>query len=194
MTERTWLVGAYGMFWDRDGVNWWPGSGPNAWQLLGRLNKNKPKVRVCDFRRSQGFYVLFDDFRANYVGLARGKQGIGARLRNHAANKPNWSRFCWFSLDAIAESRLSGWSEVQRRESLDTMSSELMLRECEALLITILGSGDQNEMRFLTGKRWEQLRDEDFIGGGIATKVDPKGYTDVWHRETLLEGLEHTRS
>src|SRR3954470_23560325 len=73
------LVGAYGMFWERGEVNWWPGSGPAAWQLLGRVNKNKPKVRVCDFRKAQGFYVLFDDFRANYVGLARGNYGIGAR-------------------------------------------------------------------------------------------------------------------
>jgi len=95
------LVGAYGMFWERNEVNWYPGSGPAAWQLLGRVNVNQPKVRVCDFRKAQGFYVLFDEFRATYVGLARGVQGIGSRLRTHDDRREDWSRFCWFSFDDV---------------------------------------------------------------------------------------------
>lgn len=42
--------------------------------MLGRIHANKPKIRVCDFRRAHGFYILFDDFRASYVELAGGTQ------------------------------------------------------------------------------------------------------------------------
>lgn len=174
------LIGAYGMFWDRTEVNWWPGSGPNAWQLLGRMNKRLPALKVCDFRRAQGFYVLFDDFRANYVGLARGTYGIGARLRRHDDTRENWNRFCWFTFDDVRPSRRTGWAEISRRDALRNMSAELVLRECEALLITILGSGDQNEMRFIEGSKWHQLREGDLLQGGLAQNVDPSGFTDGW--------------
>jgi hypothetical protein len=180
---RAHLVGAYGMFWDRAEVNWWPGSGPSAWQLLGRVNKNKPTVRVCDFRKAQGFYVLFDDFRANYVGLARGNYGIGARLRTHAATRDDWNRFCWFSFDDVVDSTPDGWSAVRRRQALGRISSDLVLRECEALLITILGSRDQNEMRFQAAQRWHQLRESDFLPRGIGRRVSAAGYTDAWLKE-----------
>lgn len=170
------LIGAYGMFWERDEVTWRPGSGPAAWQLLGRQNKNRPKVRVCDFRRAQGFYILFDEFRATYVGLARGDHGIGQRLQAHESRK-DWTRFCWFSFDDVKPAK-DGWSDLRRRTSLATVSSEVVLRECEALLITVLGSRDQNAMRFQDGERWEQLREADFLPGGIALKVNSDGYTD----------------
>ena len=80
---RPHLIGAYGMFWERDAVNWTPGISPTKWQLLGFRGRHRPKLRVCDMRTAQGFYVLFDEFRATYVGLARGRGGIGARLKVH---------------------------------------------------------------------------------------------------------------
>jgi hypothetical protein len=103
------MFGADGMFWDREEVNWNPGSGPAAWQLLGRINKNRGALRICDFRRAQGFYVLFDEFRANYVGLARGAEGLGERLRRHNKEKLNWERFCWFAFDDVFDSDMDGW-------------------------------------------------------------------------------------
>ena len=143
------LVGAYGMFWDRDEVDWRPGSGPAAWQLLGRIHTNKPKIRVCDFRRAQGFYVLFDDFRASYVGLARGRYGIGARLRKHYMSQgKEWSRFCWFSFDDVVDHSLDSWSRVHRRAALRNISSEMVLRECEALLITHSGRATRTRCAF----------------------------------------------
>jgi hypothetical protein len=180
--SEPYLIGAYGMFWDRASVDWRPGSGPQAWQLLGRINTNRPQVRVCDFRKAQGFYILFSDYRATYVGLARGSQGIGARLRRHETDRKDWSRFCWFSLDDVEAGSLDGWCQVRRRDALRGLSSELVLRECEALLITVLGPRNQNEMRFLHGQRWEQLREEDFLPGRIAKKVDSDGFTDGWLR------------
>jgi hypothetical protein len=181
------MFGAYGMLWLREEVNWNPGAGPAAWQLLGRVNRNKGALRVCDFRRAQGFYVLFDEFRATYVGLARGRGGIGARLRTHNATKPDWQRFCWFGFDDVLDTKMDGWSVIEHKTAISKASADLVLRECEALLITILGSKNQNEMRFQAAQRWEQLREADLLPGGIARKVDPAGFTDSWWRRQATD-------
>lgn len=181
MADKAHLIGAYGMLWDRDAVNWNPGSGPQAWQMLGYVNKIHPALRVCDFRRARGFYILFDEFRATYAGLARGKGGIGARLReHHNRNEKRWSRFCWFSLDGVKDvsSEYKGWSEVKFRQTISTMTAETVIRESEALMITVLGLQDQNEMRFLAGQRWNQLTAADFARGGVGLKVERNGYSD----------------
>jgi hypothetical protein len=177
------MFGAYGMFWNRVEVNWNPGAGPAAWQLLGRINTYRAAVRVCDFRRAQGFYILFNEFRATYVGLARGKQGIGTRLRSHDSQKGGWQRFCWFAFDDVYDANLDGWSVVEKKPVLSKASAELVLRECEALLITVLGSKDQNEMKFQAAQQWAQLREADLLPGGISGKVDTSGFTDNWRRE-----------
>jgi hypothetical protein len=184
--DSSYLVGAYGMFWERDHVNWNPGSGNHAWQLLGRTNTNRPALTVCDFRKAHGFYVLFDDYRATYVGLARGAGGIGSRLQQHVSDGSKyWSRFSWFSLDQVKPDKDDGWSTVHPRGTLGNMPSELILRECEALLITILGTTHQNKMRFQEAKCWQQLREGDFLPGGIARKVSSEGFTDPWQRSLL---------
>jgi hypothetical protein len=197
--DSSYLIGAYGMFWDRWSVEWSPGSGPAAWQLLGRVGSKAPKLRVCDFRLAQGFYILLDEHGANYVGLARGEYGIGARLQAHHLDESKaWSRFCWFSFDEVTEAERHGWASLQGREAVKNLSVETVLRECEALLIQILGSGRtirllhaegrtralkaQNEMNFLQADRWEQLRELDFQPGGVARRVDIDGYTDSWLR------------
>lgn len=172
------LIGAYGMFWHRDSVNWEPGSGPNAWQLLGRLHKYRPALRFCDFRRAQGFYILLDDFGPNYVGLARGAYGIGSRLRAHHQDRTKrWTRFCWFAFDAVRDSGYDGWSELHRRDTVRNVSSETVLRECEALLIAVLGSR-QNQMKFMAAHRWNQVTDYDMTPFGLGIKVDRSRFTD----------------
>jgi hypothetical protein len=192
------LIGAYGMFWDRESVNWTPGGGGGSWQLLGRMNERNPALRICDFRRARGFYVLFDDHGANYVGLARGEEGIGQRLRNHhTEDVKSWSRFCWFAFDDVADGELTGWSQVSRRDALRDLEADTFLRECEALLITVLGSGRvvrwgsdgspvrlQNAMQFQAAKCWDQLKEPDFRSG-LAWRVATEGYTDPWLRSLL---------
>ncbi len=189
--SQAFLIGAYGMFWDRESVEWRPGSGGGAWQLLGRLHTNQPKLRVCDFRMAQGFYILLDEHGANYVGLARGREGIGARLQAHNEDPDkSWSRFCWFSFDGVVDvgPNRKGWSVVQRRPGLEKeVTADLVLRECEALLIQVLGSSrairrgvrGQSEMAFQHGVKWEQLREHDFQPTGRARRVDPTGFTET---------------
>ncbi len=188
------LFGAFGMFWHRDNVDWSPGGGPQAWQLLGVSGGRTPTV--CDFRLARGFYILFDDHGAHYVGIAQGSQGLGARLQQHHANKPTWSRFCWFSFDDVVAGTLDGWSVVDQRDAVGKADAGLVVRECEALLIEVLGTGRtlkrtseghrvrmQNSMNFAGASRWRQLTVEDFQPGGVGRRVDRDGFTDRWLRE-----------
>ena len=154
------LVGAYGMFWLRDEVDWNPGSGPNAWSLLGRVGERRPKLRVVDFRRARGVYILFGDHGAHYVGLARGVGGIGERLQAHTRNdhKNAWQRFCWFSFDRVGSRRNTpGLTMLERRDKPVPANGEEVIREMEALLITVLGARGQNVMKFAAAECWEQI-------------------------------------
>jgi hypothetical protein len=83
--------------------------------------------------------------------------------------------------DVIEHGLLDGWSMLQRKIAVSQVSADLVLRECEALLITILGTS-QNEMRFQGARGWNQLREADLLEGGIGGKVDPAGFTDQWWR------------
>ena len=100
------LIGAYGTFWKREEVDWKRGSGPVSWEMLGHRGRSRPGLRVCNFRLTAGFYVLWNDYCATYVGLARGDGGIGAGLRAHNDDgKKDWSRFSW----VLLRRRCGGW-------------------------------------------------------------------------------------
>ncbi|MGN9805589.1 GIY-YIG nuclease family protein [Micromonospora sp. L32] len=173
------LFGAYGMFWDPTEVSWSPGSGSNAWQLLGRQKRNAGHLRLCDFRRARGVYVLFDHFGPMYVGLARGQGGIGGRLKDHLSDHlaGSWSRFCWFSFDDVIESELAGWKVMSPRDHPVPSTGETVVREVEALLITILGARKQNQMRFLGAQLWEQLTESEAATILERSAVDADGFT-----------------
>lgn len=186
IVEKAHLIGAFGMLWDRDAVNWRPGVTPTKWQLLGYRGRHNPKLRACDFRTARGFYVLFDDFRAVYAGLARGTGGIGARLRTHHVTRSDWTRFCWFSFDDVADCDWScTWAEVKPRVGVRDMSAEIVVREAEALLISVLGLTDQHSMRFQTARRWRQLTDAEFVPGAMGQRLDATGFTDPHFRALL---------
>ena len=177
------LIGAFGMFWKREEVNWKRGSGPVSWEMLGYRGAVRPGLRVCDFRRAAGFYVLWNDYRATYVGLARGDGGLGSRLRAHNDDDTkDWSRFSWFSFDDVQDADVfEGWSEPLFRDALGDATHTTVVRECEALLITVLGTytgGSQRRMAFLTGKEWTQVTTQDYAPGGICRRVAREGFAD----------------
>jgi len=188
---RPHLIGAYGMLWDRAAVKWHPGISPKKWQLLGYRGSYSPKLQGCDFRTARGFYVLFDEFRAVYAGLARGNGGIGARLKAHHTHRDDWTRFCWFAFDDVKPAYWSWtWSEVMPRKSPGQLSPETVVRESEALLINVLGLRDQNAMKFLSGQEWTQLTDADFVRGGLGRRLDVGGFTDPHYLGLASNGVD----
>lgn len=174
------LVGAFGLFWDRYLVDWQPGSGPNAWQMLGRRNIQKPALRVCDFRSAHGVYILYDDYGPQYTGLARGSGGLGARLRTHHIKPPRgitWTRFSWLTFDdVVSNPQREGWERVKHRERPVPSDSEAIIREMEAVIIALLGT-TQNKMSFQRAARWEQLPAFEAQDLGERGAVDPRPFT-----------------
>lgn len=94
------LIQSYGLFWNRDEVDW---NGRPA-RLLGRL---KARDKAVDFRNQAGIYALYDrEFRLLYVGQAgSGNSTLFSRLRYHntlhAGTRglaSRWQYFSWFGL------------------------------------------------------------------------------------------------
>lgn len=170
------LIGAFGEFWDSNLVGWHPGSGPNSWRLLGRSGQNLPGLRVVDFRRARGVYVLYDHHGAYYAGIARGVGGIGGRLKAHLSDDhaDRWQRFSWYSFDAVSKrhDRHSGMHGISRRDKPVPANDEAVIRELEALLITVLGTRGQRRMKFQTADAWEQVPmfDQDDLLAKVASR------------------------
>ena len=104
------LIRAYGLFWDREEIDWAPGHG-KARHLWGRRNSNKPSLRIADAWYQKGLYVLYSNTGPYYVGLVR-KQALGTRLAQHTVDlhKNNWLRFSWFG---FLPSRFSQWNSTR---------------------------------------------------------------------------------
>jgi hypothetical protein len=144
-------VTSYGLFWRADEIEWFPGQGNrNEFRLLGRIGKNRPGIRVADFRRQQGIYILFDEYGPAYVGLAKGER-LGARLRDHhgdhLANR-------WVGAAPDKDGVLS--LDQPRRDVTDDTSTTI--GDLEALLIAAMGPKlNQQQMGFDAAERWEQI-------------------------------------
>ena len=157
------LIRSLGLFWQRDEVDWSPGSGKrDAFRILGRVGKNSDKLRVVDFREQRGIYVLYDDYGPYYVGLARDR-GIGRRLRSHTRDKHarHWDRFSWFGFRPVLKQK---WPDGTTK--LGAMPAKLLtdtsrtIGDVEALLIYAFGTGHRGNaqhMKFARGEHWEQV-------------------------------------
>ena len=154
-------VTSYGLFWRADASDWSPGPGkPNQFRILGRIGKNRPGLRIADFRRQQGIYILFDQYGPAYVGLAKGDR-LGARLgehhRDHLVQK--WDRFSWFGFNPVGAAPdndgVLSLNQPRRDVTDDTSTS---IGDLEALLIAAMGPKlNQQKMRFDSAERWEQV-------------------------------------
>ena len=70
-----------------------------------------------------------------------------------------------------------GWSEVKVRNDISATDDEI-LKECEALLITVLGTctaGAQNRMRFARGQEWTQVTTDDYAPAACAARSLARG-------------------
>ena len=187
MLKARHLIGAHGMFWARDAIDWDAGRG-QTYQLLGRQGERYPRLEFCDFRKARGVYLLYNDFRATYVGRARGNEGLGSRLKNHHRDdRKDWNRFCWFSFDSVIRNRDEDyWSSIYRDVGDRGISADLAIDELEALMIAAFGlSGSQNVMRLPEAREpWTQLTVDDCGPGGVG-RLAPDGI----RMPSLREGL-----
>lgn len=154
-------ITCFGLFWRANEIEWFPGKGNrNEFRLLGRVGKNRPGLRVADFRRQQGIYILFDEYGPAYVGLAKGDR-LGARLRDHHQDHLDgkWDRFSWFGFNPVGLSTdddgVLSLTEPRRDVSDDTSTT---IGDLEALLILAMGPKlNLQKMRFETAEKWEQI-------------------------------------
>lgn len=167
------LIGSFGRFWDRDLVDW----DVRAWRLLGRRGLNKGTIKVADFRRARGVYVLYNEVGVYYVGLAMGEKGLGGRLRDHLRDEhgDGWTRFSWFAFDGVTDlPDGDGVYGIDQYDSVE-LDSAVPIRDLEALLqIAIQPFANLRETRFGDALEWTQ----------VATKS-----LDVWTFKDLQERL-----
>ncbi|MFM5895218.1 MAG: GIY-YIG nuclease family protein [Novosphingobium sp.] len=153
---------SFGLFWRRDEIDWQPGRGNrDVFRLIGRVGKNRGSIRLCDFRKQQGIYVLYDEYGPCYTGLTR-TQGLGKRLKDHTKDDLSdcWDRFSWFGFNSIlTPDRKSGVAGISEGEDDVTDNTYTTIADLEALLINLLGTKhNASEMKFNNAKRWLQVR------------------------------------
>ena len=93
--EPTEVIGALGMFWERDQI---------LWEKPRLLGLQQIGANTVDFSEEIGIYLLHDSQGVVYVGRAT-DQSILKRLKQHNydRHKGRWSRFSWFGAYPVEE-------------------------------------------------------------------------------------------
>lgn len=151
---------SFGLFWRCDEIEWHPGRGArNTFRLLGRIGRNKGTLSLCDFRRQQGIYILYNEYGASYVGLTR-KQGLGKRLKDHLSDHLDgrWDRFSWFGFGSVEAEGTAGLHRLQDATLEITDNQHTTIGDLEALLIRAIGPRDNTAwMNFKNASKWDQV-------------------------------------
>ena len=155
------LIGACGVFWDRDVYDW---SRMSQRRLLGRRGLTKNTIQIADFSGARGIYVLYNEVGVYYVGLTAGDTaGLSARLSAHTTDRHagNWTRFSWFSFDSPSvEDRVDddGVLELDYWTGYENLKPKTAIEESEAMLIAALKpQGNEKKMRFKDAEEWTQV-------------------------------------
>ena len=98
-------VKAYGLYWDRNLVDWNPVKG----KLWGQQDENASPVNFAD---QDGIYLLHSWNEIVYVGQTftrRGEAGLYGRLKYHHTDRDKrksdrWDTFSWFGFKPVDES------------------------------------------------------------------------------------------
>ena len=154
------LVGAYGVFWDARLVDW----EAYRWRLLGRRGMASGTIKIADFRKARGVYVLYSDTGIYYVGLASSESGIGGRLKDHRsdAHSGRWTRFSWFAFDGPSETEVYPDGVLKHDEwaGIEEAEDRVVIREMEALLLAVTSPpGNVQKTKFLAATEWLQVAD-----------------------------------
>lgn len=87
--ERHKIINAFGIYWNRNLVNW-----KTTPDLLGIQQIGASEV---NFKNQIGIYLLHDGRETIYVGQAM-EQTLGQRIKHHTTDRLSgrWDRFSWF--------------------------------------------------------------------------------------------------
>ena len=151
----------FGLFWQSDEVNWFPGQGAKgAFRLLGRQGKNLPSLRLADFRHQQGIYILYGNYGPYYTGLTT-EQGLGKRLSDHLEDdhQEMWNRFSWFGFRRVLKGvDDEGLHKLGELASMQVGEPKTVIRDVEALLIRAMGLSNVSQTQFSEADEWEQVQ------------------------------------
>lgn len=152
-------ITSYGLFWRSEEIEWAPGGGNrDIFRLLGRHGKNKPTIKVADFRHQTGIYILYDDYGAYYVGLSRA--GLGKRLLDHTKDKhaDKWDRFSWFGFRPLGNADKNGVVQLGSGNEEITEDAHATIGDLEALLIKAMGpKANSAKMSLKDAVEWKQI-------------------------------------
>ena len=100
-------VKAYGLYWDRELVDWTPGPTSRQAQLLGDAGSGP-----VNFADQDGIYLLQSGNETVYAGQSytpdTDAAGLYARLRSHhrsSRKADRWDTFSWFGFRPVGEDR-----------------------------------------------------------------------------------------
>lgn len=167
--SRAGFIRAYGMFWHVEEIDWNGEFSGRHREILGRVGKNSPGLKVANFWEQQGIYILYNDYGPYYVGQTVGAgMNLGKRLRHHhegtngSPHKGKWDRFSWFgwkgTLSSIDERGLQRLRKTPKRLLTDTQNT---VQDIESLLIHALGTihvGNGRKETFVAAAEWQQIR------------------------------------
>ena len=167
------IVTAFGMYWDREKVDW----KPTRPRLLGQQGENGDQVNFSD---QIGVYLLYDRREIVYVGQSNENKihsSIGVRLKRHTKNRlrSRWDRFSWFGLNPVGERTAGQPAGVGNGSS--QWNTKAIIDVIEAVLIEAVEPG-------------QNRRQGDYFGGGEYLQVEDPSV----EREKIIQALRRQQS
>lgn len=138
-------VSAFGLFWEKDNVNWGKGC-----KILGRQVRGAAPI---DFSEQRGIYILHKGNSTVYVG--RTADTLRSRLREHTATPGRgfrWDRFSWFGLRPVNEDGTLG-------DIPDNVTTSDLIVILESVLIEALEPPVNGRRGDRMGELYEQVTD-----------------------------------
>ena len=146
LEEKPNLIAGYGVYWDRNKVNW------KSPKILGSELNNSTTI---DFSKQIGIYLLHDIRETIYIGQAT---NLGERLKQHTANRMSgrWNRFSWFGFYPVDQNGKLN----ERKDSIFNFDFKTLLDTLESLLIETI-EPRQNRKSGNNFNAVEYLQEED---------------------------------
>ena len=148
-------VAAYGLYWERDKVNWNPGRGRgNRIQLLGSPDDSDVEI---DFSNQWGIYLLHNRLDVMYVG--RTTDSLLGRLRDHNTRdrrNARWDRFSWFGFRQVKE-------DGSLSDEIATIDTRMMITILEAVMIEAFIPPLNDKGGDLMGTIYRQVEDPTLV-------------------------------